>query len=48
MRMFSYEFKNNIVLSVVGPTPEPECDAAVKSLVEMGFSEVNLILLLVC
>jgi hypothetical protein len=46
MKIFSYEFKN-IVLSVVGPTPEPECDAAVKSLVEMGFSEVNLFLLLV-
>ena len=24
----------------LGPHPEPECDAAIASLVEMGFSEV--------
>lgn len=26
----------------LGPHPEPECDAAVASLVEMGFSEVQI------
>jgi hypothetical protein len=29
---------------LLGPNPEPECDAAVASLVEMGFSEVNIFL----
>ncbi len=31
-------------LSLLGPNSEPECDAAVASLVEMGFSEVNFFL----
>jgi hypothetical protein len=37
-----------IWLSLLGPNSEPECDAAVASLVEMGFSEVNLFLLIIC
>jgi hypothetical protein len=36
-----------ILLSPLGPNPEPECDAAVASLVEMGFSEVKLFLLII-
>jgi hypothetical protein len=27
-------------LNILGPIPEPECDAAVSNLVEMGFDEV--------
>ena len=29
------------MISLAGPTPEPECNAAITSLMEMGFSEVR-------
>lgn len=30
-----------VLIYLSGPTPEPECNAAVANLVEMGFSEVK-------
>ncbi len=51
-RMYTQMVKENIPiiiqkyvwLSLLGPNREPECDAAIASLVEMGFSEVNFFL----
>ncbi len=42
MRMVKNFFRNKNLMnfSFLGPTSEPDCDAAVSNLVEMGFDEV--------